>query len=264
MDYRRTFCKYCLPGALMAALSVASLNAAAATLFQAELAEKKLEHQFEFEAGGESRLKGDMMAAVLGLTYAFDKAYVNFTGEFPVREYTGYQHTPEASLVTLTRTDYALTFGYNLGKGWSVFGGYKYGETSADTASIDFNPPGEFLLNTFDIVEEGPYIGASGNFSLDAKDVLNISVAYASMKSDFINRASDAGGGGTGAPSSDGDAAGFSLALKWAHELTSDTLFNVGLKLNRYTNDNTDYNGEKMDGESEYRYITIGLAHFFN
>lgn len=235
------------------------------TILQAEVADKHVEHVFTDTSGGDVGFKGDMVAGILGLAVVNNNFYVNLSGELPWKDSQDFQREIN-SVVDLTRKDYSFTIGYNLPRGWSIFGGYKYGKTSAHITSFEQIPGGPAILNTLDFKESGPYLGTSYSFPINSGNNLSISAAYAFMDGEINNRLNPAGGGGSGTGSAEGDANGFSLAIKWIHEVSASTSFNMALKYNSYENELTETAAAvplDITFDSDYRYITIGLSHVF-
>lgn len=231
------------------------------TLIQAEYAEKTLSHKFKDDETGTtySEISGDTSSAVLGLTLGGQNLYANMTAEFPLRNATGYQRIPEEGNYTVSRRDYAFTAGYNVMKSLSLFAGYKYGRTTADTTSYGAT----ITLNTYTIKETGPFIGASTSLVLGNKDTISASAAYADMKGEFINSLNPMGGAGAGQASGDGDASGYSLTVKWLHQISDATYLNLGYKYNIYDSELEHLNSFITDATSEYDYFSLGLTHFF-
>lgn len=237
----------------------AELNA----VIQAEYAEKTIHNIIkEKDVAGESEFNGDTSAAVFGITISERAFYANLTAEFPLRDHNDYQREFDSTFI-LSRKDYAFTVGYNVSKYLSIFTGYKYGKTEADITTYIFSPSPDTLLNTNTIKERGPFIGASTSININNKNIISLSAAYADMEGEFRNNLNPTGGSGTGLANSKGDTDGYSISVKWLHQMSDDTLINLGYKINNYDNDWTSINGGQIEGTSEYNYYSIGLTHFF-
>lgn len=188
----------------------------------------------------------------------------------------------------LSRFDYALTLGYNIWEGLSVFTGYKFGETELDAdVGANSNVPQNFETS---YEEKGYFAGASYAFNIADAGTLSLSIAYANLDAEY----SESGDFGT--PSSptntqealaddvfyDGDADGFSYGIKWTGRLADSLQYNIGLKYQKYELDgkggrgtftNTNVTGEptaffntvalEIETTEEITTLSAGLAYIF-
>lgn len=83
-----------------------------------------------------------------------------------------------------TRHDYAINFGWNALGNFSVFTGYKYGETDSSRNAVFgiVGSPNGKVDSTFK--ESGPFIGVSNNWVYEA-GILTLSTAYAYMTGNY-------------------------------------------------------------------------------
>ena len=233
------------------------------TILQADVAQKGVDHTFHDTLGYDANFSGDTVAGVLGLAFIGKQFYLNLSGELPWKDAHDFLYEAQ-TYMDLTRKDYALTLGYNLPQGWSVFGGYKYGKTTVDLTSYESVTTTGVTLATFDVKEEGLYLGASYAFQVSPGNSLSLSAAYAVMQGELVNHRDPAGGGGTGPANADGDVTGYSLSAKWIHEISPQTTLNIALKLNSYNNEmKQPSDGARVEFDSDYTYATIGLSHVF-
>lgn len=137
------------------------------------------------------------------------------------------------------RVDFNFTAGFNNGKGWNLFGGYKYGRW--DLESLEFN----FLFQNKDqqFVEDGLFLG--GSYTQDFGDIgaLTFSMAYASLDSEF----SESKVPSEPLPNADltlgelgfsGTATGLSYGLQWSAGIAENWAYTIGLKFQDYESKN--------------------------
>ena len=138
-----------------------------------------------------------------GLTYATGNLYVDATGSTSVNATHDWPGGFEGDF---KRTDSVLTVGYLLDKGWSVFGGYKYGKSEFFQA----NYPGYRL--TFDAY--GPFGGSSKSIGLDNGASMSLSGAVAVMTGDVYD---------TGSIKDSGSSIGLSFSAAYNFPISDHT-----------------------------------------
>ncbi|MDH5648490.1 MAG: hypothetical protein OEY67_02440 [Gammaproteobacteria bacterium] len=230
------------------------------TLLQLDIAEKKIEHTFT-EAAGNVQFGGYVSSAIYGAGIAKGRFTVSASFEQPLKTDTSYQANT-GTFTNLSRNDRSLTFGYMLNSWANVFVGYKRGETQSSGLGRDsMSFPSTVAPNALDFIETGPFIGCNLNYEVNDDNTLGLNIAYADMDGEMVNKINYAGGGGTGPGSATGTADGLSVGIKWSHVLTPQAYLNIGLKLNQYETTATDVNGTKIQFDSDYTYLTVGVSY---
>lgn len=210
----------------------------------------KLDHEIHFPSG----------EIVLAATRAQWQIGINGTFSVIEAEISEEEDTGNAS-----RYDLDLTIGYKVNDQWSVFGGYKDGETE-----IDFSPRESGMATSESYAQDGPYIGASYSWRFERAGSLNFSVAYALL--DATNNFSantDEPEEGEALEFDDltglvtGETSGFSYAATWTMPLSSNLLYQSRLKVNDYRQDITQ-EGVKFEGIGEtLTRLSLGIAYVF-
>ena len=142
------------------------------------------------------------LAVGAGLTYATGNIYFDASGSTSV----GATHDWPQFEGDFQRTDTALTGGYLLDEGWSVFGGYKWGTSEF---SKDADPSYKLTFEAY-----GFFGGASKAISLGNGTSLSLTGALASMKGDLYNNSS---------LNDSGDALGLSFTAAYNLPLGTDS-----------------------------------------
>jgi hypothetical protein len=170
------------------------------------------------------------------------------------------------------REDIDLTLGYQISRRWSVFGGYKRGETEMDFVSREAEDDGVFTLVSERYEQEGPYLGASFSWDFKTAGRLTVSLAYADLDAtnSFGANTDDDEDDEVDAPEFDdlsgrvkGDTTGLSYGATWTMPLSASLLFQARLKVNDYQQD-IRYQGVTYDDIDEtLSSLHIGLAYIF-
>jgi len=184
----------------------------------------------------------------LGITAAYKAFYVSANYDNSVKDAMIHNTLPNGgagsgyddSILNMSREDWAVTLGYNIGIGFTVFGGYKNGTTTALITSNALAPsppaPGSDPMNQeFNMTLRGPFLGA-GYTARFSKGSLDISVAYAHLDPDVYSLRVYPDIEYTVVS---GKASGFSYGVSWSGPSWSGPLaetagYSVGLKSNRY------------------------------
>ena len=221
-----------------------------------DIAGKQVKHWYQdSQPGSGAVFQADISTVIVGTTVSKG----NFFSSLNVEQSWKDDVTPFLdSLLFIDRIDYALTAGYAIGRGLSVFTGYKYGETGIVGIAA-------FGGSTLDLlfIEEGPFVGFSYSRPVSDKGTLGLSLAYADMDAETKNQIHAVGFPGTGPASATGDADGLSVGLKWSYEVAETTLLNVGYKINQYDAEGVNVVGYTYSLDSDYKFITLGLSHYF-
>ena len=81
-----------------------------------------------------------------------------------------------------SRDDLDVTLGYRISKHWTLFGGYKYGNTDVQFTPRDSEDEDEPLAITNESYEQkGPFLGASYSWQFERAGNLSFSIAYAKL-----------------------------------------------------------------------------------
>ncbi len=151
----------------------------------------------------------------------------------------------------ISRYDYSATVGYKFEQNITLFGGYKYGETTEEY-QVDFVILEHYLPNDFDSTfeESGLFIGGAYTLPFDDIGALTFSAAYAFMENDYkesgnykaynVQRYADdpiEGGFPITKINYKGDATGLSLVASWGGALTQQLRYHVTTRFNEYKYD---------------------------
>lgn len=165
------------------------------------------------------------------------------------------------------RSDYDFLLGYHLSPNWTLFGGYKKGETS-----IDFINRVTAEKNTDIYKQKGPYLGASYSYRLQRSGKLAFSAAYAYLDSDNVFHASTRDPGDTDVEFDDldgnykGQTQGFSFVASLNLPLTPKLIYQTKLRYNDYQQTiNGTFEGQSFafDVPEKHLMLMIGLSMVF-
>ncbi|ARN73399.1 hypothetical protein [Oceanicoccus sagamiensis] len=199
----------------------------------------------------------DFYAAV-NLSQSFDDADVSEEGE-----------TGDAS-----REDYDITLGWNITPEFTVFGGYKTGETEIDFKARDSvieDAEGDITAAFTDTFEEsGLFVGVGYGISLGTAGQLGFSIAYADMDADNdLTGTPDEGDMDeeddvdfddlTGTFS--GDVSGYSAAAQWSIPLSDSLVYQAIIRYNSYEQEIDDtVQGVKVSFDVDERFYEMGMG----
>lgn len=210
---------------------------------------KQLEYQF---VG--ATIKPAFQTVVYSLTTSYGKFFVNAELETMIESTPQYSGDP-ASRTTTTidsqRSDSAITLGYSLWRGLSIFGGYKLGETESNISPTD----GGVLKLVFS--QRGPFAGLAyaQPIGTKGKGSLVASVAYAGFKGEadvrFLGTASEF--------TTDGTSSGLSYGIGWNGALSERAYYRLSFKINKYKFKDEDFGFEGKDLSTKEDYKIIGL-----
>lgn len=167
------------------------------------------------------------------------------------------------------RREYDLALGYALPAGFTVFGGYKFGETRIDLVSREAIDAGGAarLRNRFE--EAGPYLGASWQYAFEEAGALSLSMAYAWLDADnHFGGTVDDPDEGDPAEFDDfrgrvgADASGIGLGLRWSKSLTDALGYEATLRWQRYDQDLAQQNVQ-VSAQETFTEFGMGLTYSF-
>lgn len=181
----------------------------------------------------EEDIEADLSTLGLSWNYSLDKGFFGINLEQTLQDDTVAVTNGFGSL---SREDYNLVLGYNMMSWLSVFGGYLYGETTAQIRDFDVTPP--FATAVY-IRHRGPYLGLGANYSSDY-GALGLNVAYANMSGELTSRPLQNEPGNNSSVTTKGSTTGFSYGLQWVGEIDKTMSYSIGFKVNRYRFEDND------------------------
>lgn len=202
----------------------------------------------------------------IGAGIVAQNAVISLTTDWSI---TDADVSEEEETGSADRREYDLSVGYALPAGFTVFGGYKFGETRIDLVSreaIDAGAP-ETFENTFE--EAGPYIGGSWEYVFEQAGAVSFSFAYAWLDAD--NRF-----GGTVDEADEGDepefddflgrvradANGIGLGVRWSKGLTDTLGYYATVRWQRYDQD-LSQQGLRVSAQETFTELGMGLTYSF-
>ena len=168
------------------------------------------------------------------------------------------------------RTDLDLIVSRQMTDEFSLFVGYKIGETELRSLSRENEEDGGPKQDE-SFEQEGLFVGASYTWSFENAGRLSASIAYADLDADneFVSdeevddeddeplEFDDISG------KSSGSSEGFSYNLAWTMPLKANLLFRSKLRINRYEQD-VKFQGQKFDNIDENSTaLLLGLVYVF-
>jgi hypothetical protein len=213
-----------------------------------------------------SFVSGNLLAAA-----TYGKWQLSLNGTFSLED---ADISEEEDVGKANREDIDLTLGYQINRRWSVFGGYKRGETEMDFISRDSDDEGVFIRVSESYKQEGPYLGGSFSWDFETAGRLTVSLAYADLdatNSFGANTDDDDEEDDEGEPPEfddlsgrvKGDTTGFSYGVTWTMPLSARLLFQARLKVNDYQQD-IRFEGDNYDNIDEtLSSLHVGLAYVF-
>jgi hypothetical protein len=185
------------------------------------------------------------------------------------------QISEEEELGRASRDDLDITLGYQISNNWTVFTGYKSGDTNIQFSPRDAEDEDEdFAITTERYEQKGPFLGFSYSWRFEKAGTLSFSTAYAILDAtnDFTANIDDEKDEEeqeeeiefddiTGRVS--GDTKGFSYSLTWTMPVASNLVFQTRFKVNDYKQDIVFNNTEFSDIDESYTSLHVGLAYVF-
>ena len=177
----------------------------------------------------------------------------------------------EEDLGNASRQDLDFTLGYQVAKNWTLFGGYKYGETKMQFTPRNAEEQEQTQVSNESYRQQGPFAGLNYSWRFENAGNLSISLAYAKLNAinnfaantdeeeedDEAIEFDDISGRVTG------KTAGFSYALNWTMPISSRLLFQSRFKINDYQQD-ISLDGQRFDNvDVDFTSLHIGLAYVF-
>ena len=169
-----------------------------------------------------------------------------------------------------SRSDIDITIGRQVVDNWSLFAGYKRGDTDITFINREAEDDGgiESIEENYEF--SGPYVGLSHSWRFEKAGSLSLTVAYAFLSADNVFAANvdeldegdelefdDISG------SNEGDLEGLSYALSWTMPLSGQLLFQTKFKINDYKMDIT-FDDQQFEGvDQKFSSLQVGLAYVF-
>lgn len=171
-----------------------------------------------------------------------------------------------------SRDDLDITLGYRLSSNWTVFGGYKYGNTDIEFTPRDADDEDEPLAITNESYEQkGPFLGVSYSWQFERAGNLSFTLAYAKLDAtnDFSANTDEEEEDDEAIEFDDitgrvnGNTQGFSYSLAWTMPVATNLVFQTRFKVNDYKQDIV-FNGVQFNNIDErFTSLHIGLAYIF-
>jgi len=151
--------------------------------------------------------------------------------------------------VNAQHDDWAISLGYMITEQWSIFAGYKSGNTEWDQTVSKIN-----IVNSATITEQwngtfeqdGPFLGISYSLPIEP-GVLTFRAAYAYLDGTFERNTYIVGRGLDDNVKLDGNSNAYSLGLSWTQPLTENLGFSIGAN---YQNYDFDLSGGRQESQS--------------
>ena len=166
------------------------------------------------------------------------------------------------------RRDVDLTVAWELTDAWTVFVGYKDGETA-----IDFQVRDEDIRQREHYREDGLYAGIGFRHSFGQAGALSVSLAYVDLDTDLRFSAGFEGDEedeeADEPPEFDdlegdysGDATGYSAAIGWTLPVGPRTAARLQYKINQYDLE-VEAEGERFKPDQRLNFLELTLVHAF-
>lgn len=196
----------------------------------------------------------------------------------------------EEDIGKASRDDLDITLGYRLSNNWTVFGGYKYGNTDVEFTPRDFGEDEEEEeeeeeseeeegseesegpgITQESYKQEGPFVGVSYSWHFEKAGNLSLTLAYANLKATnaFSANTDDDDEEPEAIEFDDitgkveGDTYGFSYSLSWTMPVSSNLVFQTRFKVNDYKQD-IYFNNVRFDNIDErFTSLHVGIAYVF-
>ena len=234
----------------------------------------------DFDIGGKP-LKAEFTTLEWSVIAAYKSSYLRFSFDQSIKDHFLIDNSPDGGgglsnePFLFSREDIGLTIGYSVLDNVSLFVGYTRGETNVAVISgyrsnEDIGFGQEALLTNIqaNVLEQGPFVGASYSYYLEDSGSFSFAMAYAELDGEFSMRTAFTrmvnGQVVIENLMLKGDASGFSFSIVWTDQFSEDMLYNIGLKTTRYKFDGPlAPNGDDFDFDDVYNIFSIGFSKFF-
>jgi hypothetical protein len=184
-----------------------------------------------------------------GITGIYQHFYIDLSGERNL-------NTNEESIIDglyntikFERTDFAASVGYAINESISTFLGYKYGKSTLTELL-----PSPFAGAKTSLEGNGWFVGAGGGWPVKSWGTFSFSAAYVKMIADYNSFAP---------VSTEGEASGSSLGVKWKAPLGKHLYYDLSLIRHDYYYE--DFDKIDYDISEQILSFRLGLSyHFWN
>jgi len=172
------------------------------------------------------------------------------------------------AVLSLSRSDFLLTFGYRVASPVSIFGGWLSGNINALQSGIrqESGPVLKSVVQTINYLEQGPFLGVAYSVPVGKKSSLNFSAAYANLtgslneKSTKVNLSTGAADPTTYSNRSFG-VSGLSYGITLTGELSNSMSYRAGIKATNYRGEPTAV--DPVGIIEEYTSVFFGVTNYF-
>lgn len=221
-----------------------------------------------FNPGGVARQTTPLTTINPNIVLAYDNWYgsISYDGALAAGSISVIENGYPAVL-SLSRSDFLLTFGYRVASPVSIFGGWLSGNINALQSGI--RQEGVVLksvVQTINYLEQGPFFGAAYSMSMGKKSSLNFSAAYANLtgslneKSTKINLSTTLAEPTTYSGRSFG-VSGLSYGVTLTGELSNSMFYRAGIKATSYRGEPTAV--DPVGIVEEYTSVFFGVTNYF-
>ena len=227
---------------------------------------------------GEDTFKPQLVTFDLAFTAVYKSFYATLNYDKAIQDDYIYDYdaaNQDDVIMTMSREDAGLTFGYSFANSLSVFGGYLDGTTTAirpgNFSAIDFDPlappPGDEtdrFNGTAELTMSGPFIGVGYAMPVGQQSTLSFNVAYADMGGEFNFD------NGSSKDSHKGDTTGFSYGIGVSGPISDSLAYRIGIKITRYEFDDSDYipglsvpGNDDFTHDEDFSIFYVGVSNYF-
>lgn len=157
---------------------------------------------------------------------------------------------------TISRFDFGLTFGFNITKEFSAFGGLFYGETDWTTETTDTVLDEVTSEKTLSMSEVGPFLGLNYTFYFPNNMSLSLNGAYALMSGEQSWSVDD----GTDETQYEGDTTGLSAGIKFSGPIGRIASYNIGYKTIQYK---FAVDNSSIETDENFQVVSGGVSFYF-
>lgn len=190
---------------------------------------------------------GHINSLGIGVTGIYQRFYIDLSGERNLSVNEESIINGLSNTIEFERTDFAASIGYAVNKSISTFMGYKYGKSTL--IELAFSP---FAGGKTSLEGKGFFIGAGGGWAVKDWGTFSFSAAYARMVATYDSFNND---------TTEGDADGTSLGIKWKAPLTKNLYYDLSLKRHDYYYE--DFPKFASDISEQIFSVQAGLSYRF-
>lgn len=192
-------------------------------------------------------VKGEINSLGAGITGIYKNFYFDLNGE---RSQTANEESLINGLsntIAFKRTDFTASIGYAINQSISVFTGYKYGNSTLTEL-----PHSPYVGAKTSLEGKGIFIGAGGGWAIKNWGHFSFSAAFAKMIANY--KSFNFG-------TTEGDANGTSLAIKWQAPITDHLSYDLSIKRHDYYYENFDQ--INIDVSEQILSFKVGVSYKF-